>query len=130
MAETGWLDVVARLGPAATGAAALVALVVGLATVRQRGRADARDQWWKRAHWALDLTLSADYRHEAHGWAVLMHLSRSALAAEDERRFLAALTESGLNPAGDASDNGSAAPAGAPGHDREVADELGRPDTR
>lgn len=106
------------------------ALAVGLAAVRQRGRADAREQWWKRAHWALDLTLSEDFRRAARGWAVLRHLSRSDLASEDERRLLAALAESGLNRGDRAVETESAAPAGAPGHDREVTDELGRPDTR
>jgi hypothetical protein len=97
MADTGWLDVLARLGPAATAAAAVVALAVGLATVRQRGRADARDQWWKRAHWALELTLSDEVARASPGYAVLNHLLQSDLATEDERLLLRSLGQLGLN---------------------------------
>jgi hypothetical protein len=97
MADTGWLDVLARLGPVATAAAAVVALAVGLATVRQRGRADARDQWWKRAHWALELTLSDDGERASPGYAALHHLLHSDLATEDERRLVRSLCELGLN---------------------------------
>lgn len=80
MADTGWLDVLARLGPVATAAAAVVALAVGLGTVRQRDRADARDQWWRRAQWALDLTLADDVQVVRRGYAVLSHLTGSDLA--------------------------------------------------
>src|SRR6478609_1701079 len=96
MTETDWLDALARLGPAATGVAALVALAVGIATVRQRDRADQRDQWWARARWALDLTASTDFVVAARGWAVLDHLYVSALASEDERELLRAVGKLGL----------------------------------
>jgi hypothetical protein len=96
MADTGWLDVLARLGPVATAAAAVVALAVGLATVRQRDRADARDQWWRRAQWALDLTLADDVQVVRRGYAVLSHLTGSDLATRDERRLLGSLWELGL----------------------------------
>lgn len=96
MTETDWLDALARLGPAATGVAALVALAVGIATVRQRDRADQRDQWWKRAQWALELTLSDRAAETAHGFAMLTHLAHGHLASDDERALLASLEELGL----------------------------------
>ena len=42
------LDTIAKLGPIATGLAAIVALIVGLVAITQKSRADRRDQWWKR----------------------------------------------------------------------------------
>lgn len=96
MTETGWIDALSRLGPVATGVAALVALAVGIATVRQRDRADQRDQWWKRAQWALELTLSPHDELARRGFAVLGHLARSDLAAEDEKQLLHAFGELGL----------------------------------
>lgn len=47
----------AQLGPVATTVVAFVAFVIGLATLIQRSGADRRDQWWKRAQWALDVGL-------------------------------------------------------------------------
>src|SRR4051812_23183517 len=45
--------------PWATVIVAAVALLVGGATVWQKWRTDQRDAWWKRAHWAIDKSLSA-----------------------------------------------------------------------
>ena len=97
MTETGWLGTLSLLGPVATGAAALVALAVGIATIRQRDRADRREQWWRRAEWALGLTLSGDEEAVRRGYAVLDHLVRSDLATDDERGLLRAASELGLN---------------------------------
>lgn len=96
MTGTGWLGAVSLLGPLATGAAALVALAVGIATIRQRDRADRREQWWRRAEWALGLTLSADEEAVRRGYAVLDHLVRSDLATADEQGLLRAASDVGL----------------------------------
>lgn len=96
MTTTGWLGALSLLGPVATGAAAIVALAVGIATVRQRDRADRREQWWRRAEWALGLTLSDDREQMSQGYAVLAFLARSDLATRDEQGLLASLEEVGL----------------------------------
>lgn len=86
------MDSLSRLGPAATALVALVALIVGVVTVRQRGEADRRDQWWKRAQWAIDHALddrSTD--HRTAGLKVLGTLSRSRLARDEELELLASL---------------------------------------
>lgn len=99
MTTTGWLGALSLLGPVATGAAALVALAVGIATIRQRDRADRREQWWRRAEWALGLTLSGDAEAIRRGYAVLDHLVRSDLATADEQGLLRAASEVGLKAA-------------------------------
>lgn len=84
------LDELAKLGPIATGSAAVVALIVGLATLWQRNRTDKRDQWWKRAQWALDLTLDEDPIRQAVGLRALQYLANSKLAGRDEAAMLEA----------------------------------------
>lgn len=73
----------AALSPLATLVVASVALVVGLRTLRQRDRADRRDQWWERARWAADLTLDDD-EHRRELGQVLGTLARSELAGPEE----------------------------------------------
>jgi hypothetical protein len=118
MTETGWLGALSLLGPLATGAAALVALAVGIATVRQRDRADRREQWWRRAEWALGLALSANSGHALRGYAVLHHLAGSDLATRDERRLLRAVTEVGLSEAASTPEDGGV--PGVPEDEEEV----------
>ena len=79
---------VADLGPLATLVVASVALYVGLRTVRQRDRADRRDQWWKRMQWATDLTLSDDLHRQELGYAAIDLLGRSSLAGHEELALL------------------------------------------
>jgi len=82
------LDQLAQLGPVATGAAALVALIVGIGTLIQRGRADRREAWWKRAQWALDLAMDPDPARQAVGLRALQYLAVSKLAGADEVRMI------------------------------------------
>lgn len=121
MTGTGWLGALSLLGPVATGAAAMVALAVGIATVRQRDRADRREQWWRRAEWALGLTLSDDWKQMSRGYAVLAFLARSDLATRDERRLLAALEEVGLK-APPRPDHDGSRPNGGRDEGEEVSD--------
>ncbi|GIG36571.1 hypothetical protein [Cellulomonas pakistanensis] len=113
MTGTDWLGALSLLGPVATGAAAVVALVVGIATVRQRDRADRREQWWRRAEWALGLTLSDDWEAVRRGYAVLDHLVGSDLATADERGLLRAASELGLNAAHPPPQDGRGVPGAA-----------------
>ena len=78
----------ADLGPFSTLVVATVALYVGLQTVRQRDRADRRDQWWKRMQWATDLTLSDDPHRRELGYTATDLLGRSSLAGPEELALL------------------------------------------
>ena len=84
------LEELAQLGPVATGIAATVALVVGIATIIQRARADGRSEWWRRTQWALDLTLHDDPARQEVGLRALQHLAESNLAGREEARMLEA----------------------------------------
>lgn len=106
MGDSGALQVVAQLGPIATGSAALVALAVGLATVVQRARVDRREQWWARTQWALDARTDADPRRAAAGEAALSYLSTSDLAGLDEVRLLAAIDGATVDSEVETADDG------------------------
>ena len=99
-ADTGVLHTLSLLGPVATGVSALVALTVGLVTVRQRREADRRDQWWKRAQWALDRVMSPSQSQSqaAVGFAVLERLATSDLARREELLVLEAAWQVWLFP--------------------------------
>jgi len=76
--------------PVATVASALVVLVAALLTVRQRDRADRKDQWWKRTQWALDLVLTGDEHSRVLGFSVLQQQVESGLADDEDLELLAA----------------------------------------
>jgi hypothetical protein len=72
------------LGPLATFFVALAAW----RTYRQKSAADARDQWWKRAEWAIGLALREDRQSRLAGLAAMREIQTSAGAtAQDERLF-------------------------------------------
>jgi hypothetical protein len=94
--QPDWVVKAAALGPLATGFAAVVALLVGWATIVQKRRTDERDQWWKRAQWALDLASSegedgtAALKHKV-GQSAVAYLGREGgLSTLDDLRFLQA----------------------------------------
>ncbi len=82
--------------PWATFIVAIVALVVGLATVWQKWYTDQRDAWWKRAQWALDLTLGDDEFGQIVGWAAIEQLTVSRDANEADRRWFLGVVDSAL----------------------------------
>lgn len=84
------LETLSKLGPIATAVAAVVALIVGIFTVTQRGKADRRDQWWKRAQWAFELTLDEDPQRQAVGLRAMQYLAGSKLTGKDEAQLLEA----------------------------------------
>ena len=92
------MDWLSQLGPVATGLVALVALVVGTLTVLQRSRADRRDQWWKRAQWAIDLTFAGQAERQKLAFRVLGVLGESKLASAEELRILDSLAADELRP--------------------------------
>lgn len=117
----------ADLGPPATVLVATVALFVGLRTVRQRDRADRRDQWWKRAQWATDLTLSDDPHRRELGYTALAVLGASRLAGPEELDLLDVALTAELLRRPDVLDDGwavgddGAGPDRGPGPDSEEA---------
>ena len=82
------------LQPAVTGLAAVLVLLGAAITVRQRHRADRKDQWWKRTQWALDLLLDGGREDGSQDAVVLglQVLSQQALATAadaEDAQFIA-----------------------------------------
>ncbi|RDV08349.1 hypothetical protein DXK94_18730 [Arthrobacter sp. RT-1] len=85
-----WTSVLAAaaLAPLATFGVVLVAFLA----YRQRDRADRRDQWWKRAQWAIDSALSdADPQRRLAGLKVLVQLIGSDLATAEDADLMSAI---------------------------------------
>jgi hypothetical protein len=89
--------------PGFGGAAAVLAAVVAFgAAWHQAGvqrHAQRKEQWWKRAEWALNLTLSNDSATRSVGFHTLEALSESEWAAEHEGDVIAAATDHTLDSA-------------------------------
>ena len=92
------LDNISELGPIATALAAVVALIVGIIAVTQKSKADRRDQWWKRAQWAIEQTFKDNEEQQALGFRVLQVLANSDLAAPEEIQILESLTTPEIEP--------------------------------
>lgn len=100
-----WIPVLGPLGILATALVAYFAY-------RQKLEADRRAQWWVRAQWALEASLSANPRRSLAGLAVLNDLKTSSLATREDRelfRLIGLTAQEGVLGA-DAAEH-----AGAPG---------------
>lgn len=95
----GWREF--ALSPGFGGLAAVIAASIAYAGVRRTTRhqreAARKQQWWERAHWALDLTLQDDLEARLVGLNVLDALAESGYAAEHEIELVLAATESALD---------------------------------
>lgn len=103
-----WIPVLGPLGILATALVAYVAY-------RQKLEADRRAQWWVRAQWALEASLSANPRRSLAGLAVLNDLKTSSLATREDRelfRLIGVTAREELLGAGGSAVS-SARPAGA-----------------
>ncbi|UZX05130.1 hypothetical protein F8G81_22945 [Arthrobacter sp. CDRTa11] len=79
---------VSAIAPLATFGVVLVAYL----TYRQKAHADRRDQWWKRAQWAIDSALNdADPQRRLAGMRVLVQLVGSDLATAEDADLMSAL---------------------------------------
>ena len=87
--QSEWWNVLEALGPLATLLAAAVAGFIAWQALKERSLADRRSEWWSRAQWALDASLSADMERKATGLGVLALLAKSHLATEEEIEILA-----------------------------------------
>jgi hypothetical protein len=105
-AEWAWLGGFVR-SPGFGGVAAVIAALIAFLAARQsareagrqeeqnrqqRTRADRKAQWWARAQWALDLTVSGDTDKATIGHRVLSSLAESEWADEHEADVIAAAT--------------------------------------
>ncbi len=73
--------------------AAGVAVVGVYLTVAQKDRSDRRSEWWRRATWALERTVSdSDYEAET-GWVILGGLLDSERATGTEVAIVEALAQ-------------------------------------
>jgi hypothetical protein len=86
-APDGW-DVLASLGPLAILLAAVIAAFIGWRSMQTQAEANRRAQWWERAEWALDASMSSSMDRRVIGLGVLTLLAESSLAGEEEVRIL------------------------------------------
>lgn len=94
------------LAPIATLGVAVVALFVGLQTIRQRDLADRREQWWERFRWASGLTLGEDEQGVELGLEVLTLLATSRLTGPEDLEVLEAGLTAALDRRPDLLDDG------------------------
>ena len=74
--------------PQATLITGAAVLAIGGGTVWQKFRNDKRDQWWKRAQWAIDMALDQDNLRQATGFAAITHLANRSEATRGDRQLL------------------------------------------
>jgi flagellar biogenesis protein FliO len=109
-----WWQILNALSPMAVLAAAIVAAVVGLLSLRQKAQADNRSEWWRRAQWALDASLSRSRSEAEMGQKAIEILGQSELASREELALLKVGTEDELLAAANASETRAVAPPQRP----------------
>ncbi len=109
-----WWQVVGALSPLAVLAAAIVAAVVGLLSLRQKARADNRSEWWRRAQWALDASLSRSRSEAEMGQKAIEILGQSELASREELALLRVGTHDAILAAAETSETRVLAPSQRP----------------
>ncbi|KAD3632883.1 hypothetical protein GD627_08470 [Arthrobacter yangruifuii] len=86
--DTPWWEILAALGPLAVLLAGALTFYVGWKTLEQRRKADQRSEWWARAQWAIEASLSDDPRRQETGLGVLDLLAQSDLAGAEEAAII------------------------------------------
>lgn len=109
-----WWQILSALSPLAVLAAAIVAALVGLLSLRQKARADDRSEWWRRAQWALDASRSRSRSEAEMGQKAINLLGQSELASREELALLKVGTEDALLAAAKASETRALAPSQGP----------------
>ncbi|GAA3319291.1 hypothetical protein [Arthrobacter ramosus] len=109
-----WWQILGALSPLAVLVAAIVAAIVGLLSLRQKARADNRSEWWRRAQWALDASLSRSRSEAEMGQKAIEILGQSELASREELALLKVGTEDELLAAAKASETRALAPSQRP----------------
>ncbi|GAB3399279.1 hypothetical protein GCM10027515_05420 [Schumannella luteola] len=86
--------------PGFGGFAAVIAAAIAFAAARHQSasqrQAERKEQWWKRAEWALNLTLSGESAIREVGYETLGSLSTSEYAAVHEADIISAATNRSL----------------------------------
>jgi flagellar biogenesis protein FliO len=113
-APAEWWQILGALSPLAVLVAAIVAATVGLLSLRQKARADNRSEWWRRAQWALDASLSRSRSEAEMGQKAIEILGHSELASREELALLKVGTEDELLAAAGASETHALAPSQRP----------------
>ncbi|MGV0870516.1 hypothetical protein [Corynebacterium kalidii] len=72
---------------------AIVAVIVAVATIRQKRRADNRAAWWARLQWTLDKITSDDPVDQAAGFRLLPIVTKASLDSADDEQLAAAIEE-------------------------------------
>lgn len=88
VAAAHWWEIVAALGPLAVLLAGALTFFIGWKTLEQRRKADQRSEWWTRAQWAIEASLSDDPRRQETGLGVLDLLAQSDLAGTEEAAII------------------------------------------
>ena len=102
---TGW-EIAAAFGPAAVFVGGIITLVIGLMSLNrqrinaekqsadqkeamaERRRADDRAEWWKRAQWALDASLSESAVRQDLGFKMLERLVTAGSVDREDLELL------------------------------------------
>lgn len=84
------------------GAAAFIGVV---ASLNQRTEADRRAEWWRRATWAVDHTLSENLDAQLVGFDVLRKLQESNLITRSDRSIFSSWATERLFPGDDTDDS-------------------------
>lgn len=79
--------------------AAVIAALIAVVTLWQRRRADNRAEWWRRAQWALDASMSDEPKRAEMGQQAINLLGRSKLATPEDGALLRIGTEDPLEAA-------------------------------
>lgn len=72
---------------------AVVAVVVAVATIRQKRRADNRAAWWARLQWTLDKITSPDPVDQVAGFRLLPIVARASLDSADDEQLAEAIEQ-------------------------------------
>ena len=79
--------------------AAVIAGLIAAAALLQKRRADNRAEWWRRAQWALDSSISPIKTQAEMGQKAIELLGQSHLATDEELAMLRIGTEDPLEAA-------------------------------
>lgn len=79
--------------------AAIIAAGIAFVTLMQRRRADNRAEWWRRAQWALDASMSDEPKRAEMGQQAINLLGSSKLATPEDGVLLKIGTEDPLEAA-------------------------------
>lgn len=87
--EPEWWEILAALGPWILLLGFFLVCFIWWLAARQDAKSAERQEWWRRAEWALDASLDEDPKRQRTGRAVLDLLGSRVPAGSDEARIVA-----------------------------------------